>query len=415
MKPVFAWKKLPTPSKKNYLSLIICDTNLSIIVSFLNFAERYAVRFTCKRLRNLLILHKLPDGTMNDVKVLFEERIRKRYFPRSHDHASRFLSSLNANKHYIFGSSPLQFILGESWQGSDLDVCGMCNIEEIDKECHDINSETEFLIFVKQLLAEPATSTSVSVEDTSMEKSYYDWSVRAYNPFSGEHKDSVYCMFPIVSQKLICPGIQGIPASYNWRPCLDYNIIYSYSKVMSFFNNSLDFDFTAIAFDGQTLRVANWEAIWTRSCSMSVRDINWRIDDLGFSGKLHNEVTMLIRSQGRRLKYEQRGFRVHIIDEDSIIEAMTIPLIDTESSIYLNGEYDDKYDYTHYYLGHSPFTRSLYISTHDNFPWRTRPKLPLPTLEVPLSAEEVGIRHSQSAAKKRRQRKKETRERRYMI
>jgi hypothetical protein len=160
--------------------------------------------------------------------------------------------------------------------------------------------------------------------------------------------------------------------------------------------NTSDFPFTCVVYDGIDLRVSDWDALWTRRCETSMSRIKWQhayscgasayscgasytpgFFDCPTAHSLHTDATMLVRTHGRRAKWELRaGMQINILDEMEIIDALDAPPLpwpvtreeeNMHQSVY--GSPQPKF-----YLSSSPWTGSLYLTpTPYLLPWASLP------------------------------------------
>lgn len=457
---------------------LLPDIYLGSIFSFLNFAERYAVRFSSKKFSVWLQRPRLPGGdggvhsnSNNDLRIEFERYIRQGdYFYN----ASGFLDVLHKHDCRIFGSTVPQCLYGERWKGSDLDVSTVrgavpgkcyrcCNphkghpfleavellwkaddvlegyipkkkplvnwgwmrgrmVAEEQAEQAELEVPTVVMEQMEQVATEsvelrkfqeveereavtdipdnmPAEQHEEQHEEqhneayepadpdeykeTEMDKRVYrglkSHDDHLVNQFADECLGPSYSMFPISTIKYARQPCRNDYGDLPVDGVLDFSVVFEHSSIVHFLQQSSDFDFCAATYDGRRLRVFNWDAIWTRSCTVRVRSRKWKDGKVwGDTANhvwppLHTEATVLSRIQGRRIKYEQRGFTIVIADELDILNDLKDKIVDVDKTglpPHPRFPHDKDSCCGKLFLSRSPTSGSLYLSPYARFPWK---------------------------------------------
>jgi hypothetical protein len=480
------------------------DFSLSAVFSYLDFAERFAVRFTCVYLAAWSRRPKLPDGSNNDFGSEVNAHITAGEYA---ENGVGFMGILKFFKARIIGSTLPQILYRVRWVASDLDICCMPTSPQTpqtplslvscesstdpdvvirqpdlvriqadekvavssdkkvavssDNELFETDLTRRFAARLHALwqeedarkndnlicvLSDPMTygrfarkpeikrPSYRSVEETDRyHGGYHTHESQRYNAFAHERLSDCYSLFPLNTIRLKrVPAIEPVRMSRTTSTSTETNaserdlespgkiishqmeteqtrckagvvelsvVGAPYKSVEQFLERCNDFAFCCMTWDGERLRVRDWNAVWTRRCTVQIRNIALRVPPCLYSEEptdIELRMELLVRIHGRRAKYERRGnFRIDIEDELAVLNqalTVTIPtqhnklgvrklprLIDVDRSglppwprhahdAGTGGDHDRVE-----FVSRSPVTQSLYVSPYAAFPWHVPP------------------------------------------
>lgn len=391
----------------------LSDVYLGCIFSFLNFAERYAVKFSCKYFSSWLRRPTLPcvapKHNNNDFRIEFEK-----YVQDYCENSTQFVDNMPKFKCSAFGGAIPQCLFMEKWKNSDLDIITINANSSFTRhdECYEKKYVHPFLTSLDQLWLEDDNKNKnedkIKNEDKSendnddsylndsyldeeespemisikkrIYRGYHTHEDQKFNPYAHETLGTVYNMFPLYTQKYTKNPKAAKDGNFdkNKIKVVDFSILFGHKSIIEFMDQYSAFDFCQCIYDGKQLRVKNWDSIWTRSCSLNVG--NLRFLDGEALGYIPNTLEkILIRNHGRRAKYENRGFKIEIRDEELIMQNFICSygrsIVDVDKSggvppwpkhVHDRGSCNKS---NPYFVSRSPTTGSLYLSPYANFPW----------------------------------------------
>lgn len=447
----------------------IHDISLAGIISHLNFAERFALAFTCHYLHSWLQRKILPNGDNNSFEVELERYISgtSRFAKQGEqgqyaDDAKGLLNLCRLAGSHIFGSTILQCLLGVHWQKSDLDIMcelvtpviagselgtptvsgselvapiagseldtpvmaasslatlphqptvesktdswcmspqakldqfsegihGLWTIEELQKRDNFI--PLRLARWDRELKHEDIIGNCyIPGREDRLHSGYETHDDSNFNPFAHELLQDSYSIFPLLNAKFK----RHPHAIREQGGVIDFSVITSQSRhksVSSLLRRIHDFSFLCATWDcsKQGLQVLDWNAIWSKECVCRVRSIEFcpltKLTREGYK-PMHTEAEILSRVHGRRIKYEERGFKIRITDEELIMRDFIIStgrsIVDVDatglppwpSRVHDTGENNEKRPW---FVSRSPNTGSLYFSPYAKFPWAVKPISP---------------------------------------
>jgi hypothetical protein len=270
---------------------------IHIIASLISVADQLSLSYTCKMLNMLLS----PIST-NSIKTLIVDRLVAD-FGFTRDKAYEFLNVVHSSGSYISGSLILQIVLGEVWEGSDLDIYScesklLFDHPDCDENTNDPN---EFILQRwlynngfenKQHLANVYTHAQpVQFENPHYSKygrsmpqengySFCKFSARCFVPSSNHHAPEIQNMFRLDMHRL------------------------------EFIKTYFDLDMCKLAYNGKDLFIFHPDSVVTRKSLYGRRNIQtFQLIRDGQGGKLVELATKRIE------KYLSRGFDIQLSDE----------------------------------------------------------------------------------------------------
>lgn len=266
------------------------------IATFSNFVDLFFLRQVAKRFNHLLAPSDANRHLLhNDIVRLMDKRLQGRV-----PDVTAFRRALVDYKHSVAGSFPVQCILNQDWSHdeaspSDIDVFFVGHSGQDTSHC------TFFMRDAFNIRHRPFY-TDEECKTLALTSRHLD------NKFNGmlsvvEQREG-YPLFPVCQRKYMVHSTQQL---------FDYVMIDQahYATVMAYFSRTCDFAFTAVLFDGQRLRVRDWDALRTRSCRADLTTIPIR-DESGYQG-YPQLLKQIWRARHRAEKYLRRGFQVELV------------------------------------------------------------------------------------------------------
>jgi len=396
----------------------------SITASFLNYAERLAFFATCQEMVEWQYLEQLEHG---ELAMTFRGEVIRRLTERKSgffaftEDAERFIDFVHKNGLQFSGG-----FLTTVAQNVPFDAVTNVNLLCATKQplprrpCKEGN-KFDFTALFSEMKYPP----DEKLADTAEKRKRNPFGHRDFDPYANRHRsqdNDDYSMFPIEARHFAFPGGRQ----------LEVVLVYDYESLIDYVQNTADFAFTTMLWNGNELfpRCRQWDAVWTKSCRLRVRDIEWhhaynyhedyRSPDFDpYHCSNHKEENMLMRVTARRIRWESRHFTVQIMDEVEILDGVD----DQETVAHWPSEHAyslmerDKCQRSHgphLYVSQSPETGSLCVASLPwHFPWWVRPPMwravqPRVT-EAPREVNRKGGEVPLSKAGRRRERARATR------
>ena len=279
------------------------------INKYLSYLDTKYLRLTCRAINA-----DLKDD--NDFVKIIRDRLKGRV-----PDVDVFIDSLIKYKHYITGSFLLQCMLGVTWENSDIDIC-MMGTKEIDEKdddyyrkgsgtySHEYHHYTDFMhdiLLIKTKFYKEEEMKDMHWGDIRLDNARHAFHVATYTVTNLEG----YPLFPVISRKYSIKNCEGI---------IDYIVIERYEDIFDFYNNTVDFGFCALVFDGRKLYIRNWNDVMYKTCWVDVDRINFLPDTSpGWSyqePEADKYEHYIPRLNYRLKKYSNRGFNIKFVDEE---------------------------------------------------------------------------------------------------